>query len=77
MRKAAGCAKNSIAATPPAPPNSTTWAASRSGTTCRPSAASSNCARGRSEHLGYGNFAEVSLVPKMAESPADVLAFLR
>ena len=28
-------------------------------------------------HLGYGNFAEVSLVPKMAESPADVLAFLR
>ena len=28
-------------------------------------------------HLGYGNFAEISLVPKMAESPADVLAFLR
>jgi oligopeptidase A len=28
-------------------------------------------------HLGYANFAEVSLVPKMAESPADVLAFLR
>ncbi|MDT3736731.1 MAG: M3 family metallopeptidase [Denitratisoma sp.] len=28
-------------------------------------------------HLGYSNFAEVSLVPKMAESPADVLAFLR
>ncbi|MBK6629936.1 MAG: M3 family metallopeptidase [Betaproteobacteria bacterium] len=28
-------------------------------------------------HLGYGNYAEVSLVPKMAESPADVLAFLR
>ena len=28
-------------------------------------------------HLGYGNFVEVSLVPKMAESPADVLAFLR
>ncbi|MBV6408831.1 MAG: Oligopeptidase A [Rhodocyclaceae bacterium] len=28
-------------------------------------------------HLGYGNFAEVSLVPKMAESPAEVLAFLR
>ena len=28
-------------------------------------------------HLGYKNFAEVSLVPKMAESPADVLAFLR
>ena len=27
--------------------------------------------------LGYGNFAEVSLVPKMAESPAQVLAFLR
>ena len=30
-----------------------------------------------SGHLGYGNFAEVSLVPKMAESPAEVLAFLR
>jgi oligopeptidase A len=29
------------------------------------------------KHLGYGNFAEVSLVPKMAESPAEVLAFLR
>ena len=28
-------------------------------------------------HLGYGNFAEVSLVPQMAESPAEVLAFLR
>ena len=27
--------------------------------------------------LGYGNFAEVSLVPKMAESPAQVLDFLR
>jgi oligopeptidase A len=26
--------------------------------------------------LGYGNYAEVSLVPKMAESPAQVLAFL-
>ena len=28
-------------------------------------------------HLGYGNFAEVSLAPKMAESPGEVLAFLR
>jgi oligopeptidase A len=27
--------------------------------------------------LGFNNFAEVSLVPKMAESPAQVLAFLR
>ncbi|HET9047203.1 MAG TPA: M3 family metallopeptidase [Casimicrobiaceae bacterium] len=27
--------------------------------------------------LGYRNFAEVSLVPKMAETPAEVLAFLR
>ena len=27
--------------------------------------------------LGYANFAEVSLVPKMAESPAQVLSFLR
>jgi len=27
--------------------------------------------------LGYGNFAEVSLVPKMARTPAEVLAFLR
>ena len=27
--------------------------------------------------LGYRNYAEVSLVPKMAESPAQVLAFLR
>ncbi|HEY7904411.1 MAG TPA: M3 family metallopeptidase [Casimicrobiaceae bacterium] len=27
--------------------------------------------------LGFGSFAELSLVPKMAESPADVLAFLR
>ena len=27
--------------------------------------------------LGYNNFAEVSLAPKMAESPAQVLAFLR
>ena len=27
--------------------------------------------------LGYANFTEVSLVPKMAESPAQVLAFLR
>jgi oligopeptidase A len=27
--------------------------------------------------LGYGNFAEVSLVPKMAESPEQILAFLR
>jgi oligopeptidase A len=28
------------------------------------------------ELLGYGNFAEVSLVPKMAKSPSQVLAFL-
>jgi oligopeptidase A len=27
--------------------------------------------------LGYANFAEVSLVPKMAKSPAEVIAFLR
>src|SRR6185312_3511078 len=27
--------------------------------------------------LGYANFAELSLVPKMAESPGDVLGFLR
>jgi len=27
--------------------------------------------------LGYGNFAEISLVPKMAESPEQVLGFLR
>ena len=27
--------------------------------------------------LGYGNYAEVSLVPKMADSPAQVAAFLR
>jgi oligopeptidase A len=27
--------------------------------------------------LGYRNFAEVSLVPKMADTPAQVLAFLR
>jgi oligopeptidase A len=27
--------------------------------------------------LGYGSFADVSLVPKMAESPAQVVAFLR
>jgi len=27
--------------------------------------------------LGYANFAEVSLVPKMASSPAEVIAFLR
>ena len=27
--------------------------------------------------LGYANFAELSLVPKMAQTPADVLGFLR
>ncbi|MBI3147936.1 MAG: M3 family metallopeptidase [Betaproteobacteria bacterium] len=27
--------------------------------------------------LGYGNYAEVSLVPKMAQTPAEVLEFLR
>ena len=27
--------------------------------------------------LGYNNFAEVSVVPKMAESPAEVIAFLK
>ncbi|KAI5916718.1 M3 family metallopeptidase [Thauera sp. 2A1] len=30
-----------------------------------------------SRMLGYANFAEVSLVPKMADTPAQVLAFLR
>ncbi len=29
------------------------------------------------ELLGYANFAEVSLVPKMAASPAEVIAFVR
>jgi oligopeptidase A len=33
--------------------------------------------REEAQLLGYGNFAEVSLVPKMAESPAQVAAFLR
>ena len=33
--------------------------------------------REEAQLLGYTNFAEVSLVPKMAESPAKVIAFLR
>ena len=33
--------------------------------------------REQAQLLGYGNFAEVSLVPKMAESPDEVLQFLR
>jgi oligopeptidase A len=33
--------------------------------------------RAHAELLGYRNFAEISLVPKMAESPDEVLAFLR
>ncbi|WP_187775245.1 M3 family metallopeptidase [Oryzomicrobium terrae] len=33
--------------------------------------------REEAQLLGYANFAEISLVPKMAESPAQVLAFLR
>lgn len=33
--------------------------------------------RETAELLGYASYAEVSLVPKMARSPADVLAFLR
>ncbi len=33
--------------------------------------------REQSQVLGYKSFAEVSLVPKMAESPAEVLEFLR
>lgn len=33
--------------------------------------------REQSQMLGYANFAEVSLVPKMADSVAQVLAFLR
>lgn len=33
--------------------------------------------REEAQLLGYANFAEVSLVPKMAESPAKVIAFLR
>ncbi|MGH8677463.1 MAG: M3 family metallopeptidase, partial [Burkholderiales bacterium] len=32
---------------------------------------------GQAKLLGYANFAEVSLAPKMAESPAQVLGFLR
>jgi len=33
--------------------------------------------REEAQLLGYANFAEVSLVPKMADTPAQVLAFLR
>ena len=33
--------------------------------------------REEAQLLGYANFAEVSLVPKMAESPAQVIGFLR
>ena len=33
--------------------------------------------RKQAQLLGYHNFAEVSLVPKMAESPREVLQFLR
>lgn len=33
--------------------------------------------REEAQLLGYANFGEVSLVPKMAESPAQVIAFLR
>ncbi len=32
--------------------------------------------REEAQMLGYNNYGEVSLVPKMAESPADVLKFL-
>ncbi|MEO8346639.1 MAG: M3 family metallopeptidase [Betaproteobacteria bacterium] len=33
--------------------------------------------REEAQLLGYGNYAELSLVPKMAQTPAEVLAFLR
>ncbi len=33
--------------------------------------------REQAQLLGYANYAELSLVPKMADSPAEVLAFLR
>ncbi|AMO25633.1 M3 family metallopeptidase [Ramlibacter tataouinensis] len=33
--------------------------------------------REESQLLGYGNFGEVSVVPKMADSPAQVVSFLR
>ena len=36
----------------------------------------SHCAR-KKRLLGYANFAEVSLAPKMAKSPAEVIQFLR
>ena len=74
---AATCAPACTAPTPRAPPNSPTARASRNGTTRRSSSACSNCAGRTRSMLGYANFAEVSLVPKMAETPAQVLAFLR
>ena len=33
--------------------------------------------REEAELLGYRNYAEVSLVPKMAQTPDEVIAFLR
>ena len=47
-----------------------------SGTTRRSSRASCRCGARSRELLGYRDYAEVSLVPKMAESPSQVLAFL-
>ena len=51
--------------------------ASPRGTTPRSSGASCVLRREAAQLLGYPNFAELSLVPKMAQSVDEVLAFLR
>ncbi len=52
-------------------------ARARNGTTRRSSGAFSRCASEEARLLGYANYAEVSLVPKMAQSAAEVIDFLR
>ena len=54
-----------------------TSAATPNGTTARSSSASSRCATRRRGSSATRNYAEVSLVPKMAQHPDEVIAFLR
>ena len=67
------CARRCIARSRPGRANS----ANPNGTTARSSSACSNCGAKPPNCSVMRSYAEVSLVPKMAHTPAEVLAFLR
>ena len=77
MRRIVNCAPGCTAPTPRAPPSSTMAASKPEWDNTPVIQRMLELRQEEAKMLGFDNFAEVSLAPKMADTPAQVLAFLR